>query len=399
MDNYYSKYLKYKIKYLSLKKQLGGNDENICVLSYNILNPFEKVSNISFKTLLKDLLNTDEESNKIFNQIISEKDNTKDKYTNGICEIIAIADKERYNERLNNILKFCKIYLEAGTIVCLQEINNNTLKKIKEEFSDSYIIISNTEEDRLYSIDRRIKDRPTLKEIISTNITGNIRGFNNISRDELRVTIIPKNFELIKSNDIILKKISNEKIFRKNGVHTLIKDKTDNKYYNIINLHLHYSYETEEDFIEIASILEKSIEEINKEIHQDKKNIILAGDFNKNFATIKPIIEVLELENNGQNEDIKTFIQPNDIVPAPDHILSSMPGNFIVIDKIDGKEILYSNDIIKQILDIIMVYKDKILNKIDTNSIHLLDKEIIDEITHKLRSVNYLSDHYPIYYY
>jgi len=397
---YKQKYLKYKEKYLdlkqggriknrysNLKKQIGGENE-FSLLSFNILNPFEKVANITFSSMIKSIirkLNVDDGSliSKI-RQLIPLDNNM----ISFISEILAIADQRRYRPiRLTNILNIIEKHLVTKkSIISLQEVNQGTLDSIKEKFSSMAFIVHNVEPDKLIKI--------------FTGYNGKINR-NDYSRVEFRVVIIPKEaFDVLESRDFPLSMKDSETEVVKNSVYVRLVDRRTGKQYKVINFHLHYLIKNE-------MIDEKLVPGITDIIGGEPDiPLIIGGDMNKSLADLGSIIGKFGLNPNGQDESIRTFFEaPVDFPSAPDHILSSnLPGKIEVLTKNDaGKDLVYhldmiNMDIINCLLENFPLFKDK-KSFFDRESLKLNDAEnaFIERLTAILSSSgNYISDHLPI---
>lgn len=66
MEDYYNKYAKYKIKYMNLKNQKGGNDcGNICGLNTNSIGKYISECLDNKRNLLKGSMEIETESKKL----------------------------------------------------------------------------------------------------------------------------------------------------------------------------------------------------------------------------------------------------------------------------------------------------------------------------------------------
>ena len=360
MEDYYQKYLKYKLKYLNLKKNQKGG-ERFCIMTFNILHPFEKVTNITFKTLLKNLNNSDETRSR-FMDLTKGGD---DKFINNISDILAIADLQRFKQREDKIIELIESQIKSGTIVCLQEVNEVTLARLKSQFKN---VIENKEKDVL----------------IAKTPKGN---FNN-SRDEYRVTIIPESYKIIETSDLSLEFENDRTKSKKNGVYTKIKDEAEN-IYHIINVHFHYLY--------TKDLINSKIESIQKlaQIKEGEK-LVITGDTNKSLEDLDVFCGELGLQANDQDEKVNTFIMQTDIPTSPDHILSNFKGELRIMETIGDKQIIYNERIIIDMLDILLGNLDYFEAKA-SNYKTPIKKELVDTLTERLLSFNkFFSDHKPL---
>jgi endonuclease/exonuclease/phosphatase family metal-dependent hydrolase len=351
MEGYYKKYLKYKLKYLKVINQVGGG--KFRVLTFNILHPFEKVTNVTFKTLLKNLNNSDETRDKF----ITLTKGGNDKFINNIGDILAQVDLKRFKQREDIIIEFIESYIKTGTIVCLQEVNKGTLARIKSQFKN---VISNKEKDILIT-------KTTKKNL-------------DYSRDEYRVSIIPENYKIIKTNDLLLEFENNRTISKKNGVYVKIQDEAEN-IYHIINVHFHYLYSKD--------TINSKIDKIKKlvSLKEDEKLVII-GDTNKSLKDLDEFCDGLDLQSNDQDETINTFIIQPDISTTPDHILSNFKGKIRIIETIEDKQIIYDENMIVDVFDILLE---------SSNSKLPIDLSLEDQLYKKFTTYNkYFSDHKPL---
>jgi hypothetical protein len=378
MDLYYEKYLKYKEKYLNLKNSLlqKGGENNFSLLSFNILFPHEKVSLITFKTIFKLIEEKNQEENR---ELIKELKNTSGKFPDTIYEIIALADKKRYEEtRIYYILDILDNYV-GKSVIFLQEVNISTLNMLKEKYESTSYILYNDEEDVLILRDK------------------------NYSREEYRVIIIPKDlYRIIKKCDLPLSLENKNAIIKKNGVSVIIQDiNNEEKIYKLINVHFHYTFTPEiiNTFIPII----KEIIEYNEDNKGDI--VVFGGDTNKSLTELTELTDLMSgfSFNTTQNESIPTFIKTDTLSSSPDHILTSnLPGKISIITENHSKQILYDINIINDdIIRCLLKYKDLIEQSSWKISIFNINSEranlLIDELCSILSvNENYISDHNPI---
>jgi hypothetical protein len=357
MDQYYTKYLKYKQKYLYLKKILGGNKFNL--ISFNILHPFEKVTNISFKNLLVNLEKNEEVRDKYLH-ITNDNDQ---KYVSLISDILALSDQKRFDRREAKILKLIDFYIKLGYVICLQEVSDITLDKLNSIYKNR--IFFNIENDVL--------------------ITKTPKGEFNNSRKEYRVTIIPDNYIIDYTNDFLLMNDNEKSQTKKNGVYTRICDVAGN-IYHILNIHLHYTY----DVPKINSLV-PDILALMKPNELDK--IIIAGDTNKSLSDLQKFNSDLMITGNSQDESNNTFLKQDTLPISPDHILTNFKGKIDIINDFEDSKIIYDELMMKNILDILLSYKDYLDAKIADRKIPI-EESLVNKIYAEFNSTNnYLSDH------
>ena len=383
MDLYYEKYLKYKEKYLNLKNSLlqKGGENNFSLLSFNILFPHEKVSLITFKTIFNTIFKLIEEENREENrELIKKLKNTSGKFPDTIYEIIALADKKRYEEkRIYYILDILDNYV-GDSVIFLQEVNIFTLNMLKEKYKSTSYILYNKEEDVLI-----------------------LKG-NDYSREEYRVIIIPiGHYTLIKTYDLPLFLENENAIIKKNGVFASIQDNINKKIYKLINVHFHYTFTPKiiNTFIPII----KKIIEYNEDNEDNKDIVVFGGDTNKSLTELTELTDLMSGFNfsTTQNESMPTFIKTDTLSSSPDHILTSnLPGKISIITENDRKQILYDINIINDdIIRCLLKYKDLIVQSSLKISIFNINSEranlLIDELCSILSvNENYISDHNPI---
>jgi len=362
MEDYYQKYLKYKLKYLNLKNQKGGG--RFSILTFNMLHPFEKVTNISFKTLLKNLNTIDKMREKYMNLTRGGDE----KYINNIAEIISLADQKRFAYREGEILKFMDSYLKEGSVICLQEVNEETLKKLQSVLGDK--VIYNTEDDLL--------------------ITKTAKGQFNNSRKEYRVTILPDKITKLESCDFKLEFENDRNKSRKNAVYTKVQDEEEN-IYHILNVHFHYLYDVPK-INQIGEELSKFL------VIKEGEKLIIAGDTNKSLKELEIFNKILGLQSNQQDESINTFLVQPDISVTPDHILTNFEGEIEIIKEVNDKKIIYDENMIGEILDILIYHMGYFDAKYGNYKMPV-DETIVNEVYEKLLSLNqYFSDHLPLYF-
>jgi hypothetical protein len=381
MDKYYSKYLKYRQKYLELKKQFGGENK-LSLVSFNLLNPHEKVANISFKNIFNLLLNVHDGT--LISKIhqLLPVDNS---FLDFICEILALADQKRYVEqRLNNIKNFIERNLEKS-IIFLQEVDQFTLDKLNEKFNSIADIVYNKEKDVL--------------KFKRTDWKGNAK-IDDYSRVEYRVIIVPKKlYNIIETSDLPLSLDDDKNTIQKNGVFVELENKINSTKYKLINLHIHYTFTTE--------IINSFIPIIKSTIKYDPSDkFIFGGDMNKKLSELYNLTTTFEFNNNNQDESIHTFIETSNITSCPDHILSkNISGKIDVITDFEGKQILYNVEMINielincllENIDSIKEWKDWKEKKSTIEFEKLRADVLIDKLCRILSSSNnYISDHNPI---
>jgi hypothetical protein len=381
MEKYYSKYLKYRQKYLQLKKQFGGENK-LSLVSFNILNPFEKVASITFKNIFNLILNVHDGT--LISKIhqLLPVDNS---FLDFICEILALADQKRYVEqRLNNIINIIERNLEKS-IIFLQEVDQFTLDKLKEKFNSVANISFNNEKDVL--------------KFKRTDWKGNAK-IDDYSRVEYRVIIIPKKlYNIVQTADLPLN-LDDEKItIQKNGVFVEIENKINSKKYKLLNLHMHYTF-TNEIITSFIPIIKSTIN------YDSSDNFLLGGDMNKKLSDLYNLTSTFEFNNNNQDESKHTFIETSNITSCPDHLLSkNISGKIEVITDFDGKQILYNVEMINMELinclleniDSIKEWKDWKEKKSTIEFEKLRADVLIDKLCRILSSSNnYISDHNPI---
>jgi hypothetical protein len=351
MEAYFKKYLKYKLKYLKMVNQIGSG--KFSVLTFNILHPFEKVTNVTFKTLLKNLNKSDENRDKF----LTLTKGGDDKFINNIGDVLALVDLKRFKQREDKIIEFIESYIKIGTIICLQEVNKETLARLKSQFKN---VIFNKEKDIL--------------------ITKTIKKNLDYSRDEYRVTIIPENYTIIKTNDLLLEFENNRTISKKNGVYVKIQDEAEN-IYHIINVHFHYLYSKD--------TINSKIDKIKKLVKiKEEEKLVIAGDTNKSLKDLDEFCDGLDLQANDQDETVNTFIMQSDISISPDHILSNFKGKIRIIETIEDKQIIYEEKMIIDVLDILLEYSNYKLP---------IDPSLVEKLYKKFTSYNkYFSDHKPL---
>lgn len=376
MDLYYKKYLKYKEKYLNLKKNLlqKGGENDFSLLSFNILSPHEKVSLITFRNIFNSIYyNSNELISKIHSLIPFDSN-----FLDIICETIALADKKRYEEkRIYNILDIINKYLHKS-VIFLQEVDQFTLDRLNLEYADKSYILYNQDNDIL-----KFKRKDGIKDY---------------SRIEYRVVIIPKElYTLIKTCDLPLVLENENAIIKKNGVFAEILDNRNGKTYKLINVHIHYTF-TEKVINEFISIIKDTI-------NYNKSDIfIFGGDTNKSLSELSNLISEFNFNSNNQDESIQTFIKSRDLTSSPDHVLTSnLDGKINIITKDDEKQILYDTNIINiDIINCLLNYIDlikesknrnKSIFEIDSVSANLLVDELCSILS---ENEKYISDHNPI---
>ena len=379
-DKTYKYISKYKNKYLRLKNQLGGadseNDITFSLLSFNILNPYEKVSNITFNNLVKLLIDSDE-TDTLFSKIY--KLIPPDNYIlNTFCEIIALADKKRYVEqRLPSILDIISKYI-TKSMIFLQEVDQYTLDKLKEIYNSSHHIFYNQEPDKLIN---KFGSKST-----------------DYSRVEYRVVIIPKDIYKVNTTKDIPFKIDNDKnTIQKNGVYVEIENISNNIIYKLLNVHFHYTF-TPDLISSFIPIISSEIE------YKPSDNFIIAGDTNKKLGELSSLISSFNLNINNQDESIPTFIKSTDLSQSPDHILgSNILGNIKIIQDDNDKKIMYDTNLINDDLITCLLHNKELINGAtkEKKSIFDYNKEsaelLIDTLCKILStSKNYISDHNPI---
>lgn len=360
MEDYYQKYLKYKLKYLKLKTQKGGG--KFCILTFNILHPYEKVTNITFKTLLKNVIKSAD--GKIKDDFLSLTNGGDDKYINNIADVFALADLKRFIKRKETIIDFIETHIKNGTIVCLQEVNEYILKELQSKFKN---VISNKEKDLL--------------------ISKTPRGNYNNSRDEYRVTIIPESYTILETSDLSLEFENDKTKSKKNAVYVKVQDETE-QIYHVINVHFHYLYDKE--------IITSKVSEIQKLVKlKEGEKFVITGDTNKKLEDLEGFCTGLGLQSNEQDESINTFLIQEDIATAPDHILSNFKGELSIIEKINDKQIIYDETLIINLYDVLQENKGYFDYKAE-NFRAPIDESIVNKVFERFTVDKYFSDHKPI---
>jgi endonuclease/exonuclease/phosphatase family metal-dependent hydrolase len=347
MESFYELYLKYKLKYLNLKKnkQKGGKfDYLIDIVSFNVLNPDFNYSVYLFK-------NYSEQIKQIYQNKITNKE-----LNLVIKNLVKIERKEFELYRKTKLLIIIKSWINAGQIVCLQEVNNQLLE--------------------------------TLIKIYGTQLisTQDVTTLTNI--DDHRLVIVPKSYQIVKTDKLTF----DNGLKVKECLIVNIKD-ANNKEFVIFNLHIHWKSK-ESDYSKFAKLIKNYIELT----YLKPIPFIICGDFNSSinslFMTnfIKEINETFKLDTNSSaySDDYTSSDTKNkNTLSWIDHILSH---NLIAhaptqtTNKIEHFEIFYNgNQVIEYIVN---------LNK---STIKTKEFKATKDELKIFNSSNFVSDHKPVF--
>lgn len=340
MKNFYELYLKYKLKFLNLQKG-GKNDSLIDIISFNVLNPDFNYSLYLFKNYSEQI-----------KQVYSD-DLTKKELNQIIKNLVKTEIKEFEIYRKQKLLELINYWITSNHIVCLQEVNNSLLETLSKNYGNQ---LESTFDD-------------------------------NIQKNDYRVTIVPKSYQITKTNKLIFD----------NGIKVnecLITHIKNNKNELIIfNLHIHWQSK-ELDYYNFAKQIKEYIE-LN---HKKSNPFIICGDFNCsiNSSYLKKFTDKindkfkLDFNSNNYYDDYTSYDTKNKNTKGwIDHILSHNLVNHSptqTTNKIKKIEIFYDvNQVIENIVK---------LNKsiIKTKEFNITKKNL--EIF-KLDS--FVSDHKPVY--
>jgi len=271
--------------------------------SWNILNPQPFISKMSWKKFTDD----------------------KTAFT------IANIDNDRFiSFRYKAILKIINHWfiqrLNNNIIICLQEVNEFLLDKLKEIYPNN--------------------------NIISTKIQ---------SEKDYRVIIVSNNITISNYKDIDFSSISD--ISSKSGLLATIQ--INNKIIQIINVHLHWTWNEKQ--IQVAGAI------INEQL-DEQYDFIIAGDFNKSIDTLNYFLDqfdCLQYIKPTNKSDKYTSIEPlTKKYEIIDHILLSSEiktesnANIKIISKTTGYKIFYNFKKILKMKNLnIHTWLDKRLNK------------------------------------
>ena len=270
-----SLYLKYKNKYLKLKKlqklQKGGNPNKYTLYTFNIFNPSVYVTNMTFGNY--------------YNYHYEPKESSK--INNRIAEI----DKKRFKLfRKDALLDIIDTWhkTDKQSIICLQEVNEEIKKiletkyhnNIKSTSGDTNIVIKNYGKGEhgkgAHGKGERGKGARGKGEHGKGEHGKGERGkgehgngtyIENIEKKEYRVTIIGENLVFTDNSEIVM----HNQLAHKNGLYTRIQNIINKENIDICNIHIHYKSTA----IDIKKYCDNMIEKIG-----DTKYII-CGDFNK----------------------------------------------------------------------------------------------------------------------
>jgi len=237
-------------------------------------------------------------------------------------------EMKRFNEIIGpELISYFKLIL-PNSIIFLQEVNNDFLNLIKQNFNSKQIFHT-IESD--YTIQ-------TIKNKVHKN-------FN----DDHRVILIP---DLFIESQITIKEIQILTGFASKSA-LMVSINIDDMNLVLINLHLHWKM----NYNEITNFAEKINGELRKSfVDLEKTRIVISGDFNKGIKKVenffvKPLnLFGLEFSNNyNLNESGFTShtTDPNETLPYDiiDHILTFnlKPNGFTQIQtEINGNKIFYN---------------------------------------------------------
>lgn len=283
----------------------GGNFGKLNLYSFNVLNPNPKVTKMLY-----------------CNNMSFTNDERKD----DICKTyLPAADSIRFIDfREQALINIIQHWLkDPNAVVCLQEINDTFLTRLKNIFSTNNKLSSTTFEEKAYYKD-------------------------------CRVTILGANYSFTKVNDIeftnefedvnIRTQKKETKTNIKNGLYTQIQDNNNNISYDLFNVHFHFRSNVND--------IENYIEQINT-VRNIENEFIICGDFNKPFDELDAIFK--------KNKNLENYILPLGSVFTSFNTETEGKGETGYIDKLIIDYIICSKNC--NILDF------KILPTVDTEDI------------------------------
>ncbi len=340
--NFYKKYIRYKEKYLNLKnkllvEQVGGSNNLINIVSFNVLNETQDISLMTFKNY-----------SKYINEIKLLDKPTKKNFKKLLWTLTKIEKKEWELFRKHKLLGIIQHYLSNNYICCLQEVSENFLKELNKKYGKQYQVISTFDS-------------------------------SNLKETEFRVIILPSQYQIKKSLNI---SFTGPNIKKKDGLFTIVSD--GSKDFILINLHFYWKSD-ETNYKDFASQILNNIDQYNLPL-------IICGDFNANIdhQFMKTFIKVLktkidiQLNNQNYSDNFTSYNSKTNSLGWIDHILTSglkVVESTNTTNNVSKYEIFYD---VKQILDNLVGFKN---NLEDKNNKELL--EIFNN--NKL-----VSDHKPV---